>query len=123
MNIRPELEAVLDAVRRDTRCRGIAVARADGLAIVHRGSAALDPRVVAAVAATMMGTAEVAAKQLGQGEIEEITIRCTEGRIIAVNAGQEAIVIALYGREENLGLAVLTLNRAAATIAELLGRA
>ncbi len=122
MDLRQELEAVLDGVLRTTGCHAIAIGRADGLVVAHRGAPGLDPRVVAAVAATMVGAAEVAAEQLGQGDIEEITIRCTQGRIIAVNAGLEAVVIALYGRDENLGLAILTLSRAAAAIAGLLER-
>jgi len=120
MDVRHELEAVLDRVLRDTGCRAIAIARTDGLVVAHRGASWLDPRVVAAVAATMVGAAEVAAEQLGQGDIEEITIRCTQGRIIAVNAGPEAVVIALYGRDENLGLVILTLSRATEAIARLL---
>lgn len=119
-DIRRGLEAELDRVLRDTTCRALAVARTDGLVLAHRGATGLDPRVVAAVAATMVGAAEVAAEQLGQGDIEEITIRCTQGRIIAVNAGPEAVVIALYGRDENLGLAILTLSRSAGAIAKLL---
>jgi len=123
VDIRHELEALLDGVIRSTECHAIAIARTDGLVVAHRGASGLDPRIVAAVAATIVGAAEVVAQQLGQGEIEEVTIRCTQGRIIAVNAGREAVVIALYGKSENLGLAFLTLGRVAGEIGTLLDRA
>ena len=43
MDVRHELEAVLDRVLRDTGCRAIAIARTDGLVVAHRGASWLDP--------------------------------------------------------------------------------
>jgi predicted regulator of Ras-like GTPase activity (Roadblock/LC7/MglB family) len=118
--VKDKLEAVLEQARRETRCRSVAVSRRDGLVIVHRLAPAHDPRVTAASAASLVGAAKVTATELEQGGMEQVIIGCTHGQIVAVDAGPEAVMIALYDRDSNLGLALLGLTRAAQQIAKIL---
>jgi len=79
-----------------------------------------DPRLAAAMAAATVGGAASAAQELRQGAVERVIIECSAGKMIAVGAGSEAIVLALYDREANLGLALHELTQAAQAIGKIL---
>jgi predicted regulator of Ras-like GTPase activity (Roadblock/LC7/MglB family) len=119
-DIKQRLEDALDHTAQASHARSIAVARRDGLVIVHRLAPGLDPRLTAAMAAAMLGAAASAAKELRQGEIERVIVECTGGTIVAVDAGPDAIVVALYDRGANLGLALHGLARAAQSVDQML---
>ncbi|HEV8595604.1 MAG TPA: roadblock/LC7 domain-containing protein [Thermoplasmata archaeon] len=119
-DIRSELERILDRAMRDMHCMAIVAARLDGLPIASRFATKLDPRVAAAVAATIYGAAEVVSRELSQGTIEQIALQYSHGRVVAVGAGPDAVVIAVYAKEGALGLALLSLTRAAADVAAIL---
>lgn len=118
--VRTGLEAILDRAARESAARGIAVARVDGLVIVHRLRPGLDARIAAATAASIFGAAEMASAQLDQGEIEQVMIQCGKGQIVAVHAGREAIIMALFDRTAALGLALMQLARAANDVSKVL---
>ncbi len=100
--------------------RSITVTRRDGLVIVHRVAPGQDPRLAAAMAAATVGSAASAAQELRQGTVERVIIECSAGKMIAVGAGPEAIILALYDREANLGLALHGLTQAAQAIDKIL---
>jgi predicted regulator of Ras-like GTPase activity (Roadblock/LC7/MglB family) len=118
--VKDELEAVLDKAAQESGCRSVAIARRDGLVIVHRIALGLDPRATAALAASMVGAAEVAAQNLQQGEFQLVVVECSQGKIVAVGAGGEAIVIGVYAPDVNLGLALLGLRRASERVSGVL---
>ncbi len=120
LGIKERLEDAIGQANRVTPCRSIAVARRDGLVIVHRLEPGRNPQQAAAMAAAALGVATSVAKELGQGEVERVIIDCAEGKIVALNAGPDAILLALYERQANLGLALHGLVRTAHTIDELL---
>jgi len=114
------LDLVLGRAMRDTNAQAIVAARLDGLSIAARFASRMDPKVAAAVAASIYGAAEVVSRELAQGPIEQITLTCANGRVVAVGAGPEAVLFAVYPREGALGLALLSLTRAGSQIATLL---
>jgi predicted regulator of Ras-like GTPase activity (Roadblock/LC7/MglB family) len=120
LGIKERLEEAIGQVSRVTPCRSIAVARRDGLVIVHRLEPGRNPQQAAAMAAAVLGAATSVAKELSQGEVERVIIECAEGKVVALNAGPDAIILALYGHQVNLGLALHGLERTANTIDELL---
>ncbi len=118
--LKERLEDAIGQASRVTPCRSIAVARRDGLVIVHRLEAGRSPQQVAAMAAAVLGLAATVAKELNQGEAERVIVECSEGDIVAMNAGTDAVLLALYGRGANLVLALHGLAKTAHTIDELL---
>jgi len=72
------------------------------------------------MAAATVGSAASAAQELRQGTVERVIIECSAGKMIAVGAGPEAIILALYDREANLGLALHGLTQAAQAIDKIL---
>ena len=118
--IKERLEDALGEVRRVSPCRSIALARRDGLVIVHRLEPGRDPQQAAAMAAAALGAAASVAKELGQGKVERVIIECAEGKVVALDAGPDAILLALYDHGANLGLALHGLTRTARTVDEIL---
>jgi len=114
------LEAAIERTRRLSPVRSLTVTRRDGLVIVHHVAPGQDPRLAAAMAAATVGGAASAAQELHQGAVERVIIECSAGKMIAIGAGPEAIVLALYDREANLGLVLHELTRAAQAIDQIL---
>lgn len=118
--LKERLEDAIEQTSRVSHVRSITVARRDGLVIVHRVEPGQDPRLAAAMAAATVGSAAAAAQELRQGMVERVIIECSAGTIVAVGAGPEAIILALYDREENLGLALRGLTQAGQAIDKIL---
>jgi len=118
--LKERLEDAIGQASRVTPCRSIAVARRDGLVIVHRLEPGRSPQQAAAMAAAVLGLASTAAKELNHGEVERVIVECSQGDIVAMNVGSDAVLLALYDRGANLGLALTGLARTARTIDELL---
>ncbi len=118
--IKERLEYTLELSRRTSGCRSIAVARHDGLVIVHRLELGHDPRLAAAMAVVAHGSASSTAKELGQGKLERLIAECSEGKIIVLGAGPDAVIIGLYEKNVNLGLALHGLAQTAGAIEKIL---
>lgn len=118
--LKERLEDAIDETRRISHIRSITVTRRDGLVIVHRVAPGQDPSLAAAMAAATVGSAASAAEELRQGAVERVIIECSAGKMIAVGAGPEAIILALYDREANLGLALHELTQAAQAVDRIL---
>lgn len=119
------LQQVLGGVIRDLRrlseIQGVVIVRRDGLVITSDLPERVDPHKVAAMAAAIVGTGEMAAQELAQGAVSQSVVNCEEGRIICLGAGPEAILVALVGARGNLGLALLQMEKAARRTSEALG--
>ena len=118
--IKERLEYTLELTRRTSGCRSIAVTRHDGLVIVYRVEPGFDPRLAAAMAAAAYGSASSTAKELGQGRLERLVAECSEGKMIALGAGPDAVIIGLFEKNANLGLALHGLSEAAKAIGKIL---
>jgi predicted regulator of Ras-like GTPase activity (Roadblock/LC7/MglB family) len=119
-DIKTRLEDALEATGRVSDCRSIAVSRRDGLVIVHRLEKGLDSRLAAAMAAATLGAAASSARELKQGKVERVIVECEFGTIVATDAGPDAIVLAIYDRETNLGLALHGLAQTAQMVDRIL---
>ncbi len=119
-DIRQRLEGALSQTNRIGPCRSIAVARRDGLVIVHRLEDGLDPRLTAAMAAATLGAATSAARELKQGRVQRVIVECEAGTIVALDAGPDAVLLAIYDAKTNLGLALHGLAGVAKTVDEIL---
>ncbi len=118
--IKKQLEKVIEEARRVSGCRSVMVVRQDGLVIVHRVEQGHDPRLASAMTAAIFGTATFAAKELGQGGIERIMVECSDGKIIALGAGRDAVIVGLYRRNATLGLVLHGLAKAAEAVERIL---
>jgi predicted regulator of Ras-like GTPase activity (Roadblock/LC7/MglB family) len=119
-SLKERLDDVLDFAIRETGAVGIVAARRDGLPIAYRLRGREDAKLAAAMAASILGTVSSIAVQLDRGDVNDVVARCNRGRIVAVQAGAEAVVIAWYGPDVNLGLVLIRLGAVAQRIADAL---
>jgi len=113
---RGTLDEVLAQLRRLSEVSTVIVAQRDGLVIASNSSRRLEPRKLAAMAASIVGTSEMAVSELEQGAFREVMVESDDGTVLGVGAGEEAILIALVRRDANVGLVLLSLKRSAKEI-------
>jgi predicted regulator of Ras-like GTPase activity (Roadblock/LC7/MglB family) len=108
---------------RVTGCRSVAVARRDGLLIVHHLAPGTDPIAMAKIGVAAVRAVRRIAERLEQGEFEQAVIKCADGTILAAEAGSDAVLIALYEREADLSLAGFRIRTTTQAIDETLSKA
>jgi predicted regulator of Ras-like GTPase activity (Roadblock/LC7/MglB family) len=116
------LDRVIDDLTQISDIQSAAVVRRDGLVITHTFPDGVDPKIVAAMTAAIVGTSEMATIQLSQGRFARALIESDEGKLISTGAGAEALLVALVFKDANLGLVLLALDRAAKDVEEILAR-
>src|SRR5881296_527910 len=94
------LQAILTELRRLPAVLGATIARRDGILIAHALPKTMDPKKIAAMAAAIVGT--------------------HIGKMIATGAGEEAILVTMVRSEANMGLLLLSVDRAVQSISDVL---
>jgi len=118
--IRQKLEELLHEFERRAEIAAAAVVRRDGLMIAYDLPTGVDARKIAAMAAAIVGTAERATYEMGQGRFQIVMIEGEKGRMVAMGAGEKAILLALLRPEANVGLVLLEMERTAKQVQETL---
>src|SRR6266568_1601820 len=114
------LRAVLAELRRVPDILGATIARRDGLVVTHTLPDGVDPKIVAAMTAAIVGTSEMATIQLSQGRFVRAIVESEEGKLLSLGAGEEALLVALVYDDANLGLVLIAMERAAKQVEEIL---
>src|SRR5881396_3236307 len=114
------LEETIDELSQVTDIKSAAVVRRDGLVVTHTLPDGVDPKMVAAMTAAIVGTSEMATIQLAQGRFIRAIIESDEGKLLSLGAGDEALLVALVYDDANLGLVLLALERAAKQVESIL---
>ena len=115
-----QLEQTMEDLSTLTDIKAAAVVRRDGLVITHTLPDGVDPKIVAAMTAAIVGTSEMATVQLSQGRFERAIIESDEGKLLSVGAGEEALLVALVYKDANLGLVLMGMEKAAHLVDEIL---
>src|SRR5216110_2482164 len=113
------LQTVLAELRRLPGILGVTIARRDGILIAHSLPKNMDPKKIAAMAAAIVGTSEMAAVEMGLGIFSQSIVDTHIGKLMATGAGEEAILVTMLRNEANMGLIHLSVDRAVQTIEEL----
>src|SRR5437667_14445 len=114
------LQSVLAELRRLPGILGVTIARRDGILIAHSLPKTMDPKNIAAMAAAIVGTAEMATIQLAQGRFVRAIVESDHGKLLSLGAGEEALLVALVYDDANLGLVLIALERAAKQVERIL---
>src|SRR3989442_1087922 len=114
------LQAILTELRRLPAVLGATIARRDGILIAHALPKTMDPKIIAAMTAAIVGTSEMATIQLAQGRFVRAIIESDEGKLLSLGAGEEALLVALVYDDANLGLVLLAMERAAKQVEKIL---
>src|SRR5438876_353224 len=117
------LQSVLAELRRLPGILGVTIARRDWILIAHSIPKRMDPKKIATLAATIVGTSEIAAMasiQLAQGRDVRAILESDHGKLLSLGAGEEALLVALVYDDANLGLVLMALERAAKQVERIL---
>src|SRR2546427_11411827 len=106
------LQAILAELRRLPAVLGATIARRDGILIAHALPKTMDPKKIAAMAAAIVGTSEMAVVELGLGTFNSSIVETDIGKMITIGAGEEAILVTLVRNDANMGLLLLPVDRA-----------
>ncbi len=120
---RPRLQAVLLELRRIPDVLAVAIARRDGLLIAHALPKSIDPKRIAAMAASIVGTSEMASVEMGQGSFVQSIVDSANSKMLATGAGEEAILITMVRTDANMGLVLISVDKAVQTIAAIMDEA
>ncbi len=114
------IESAMADLRRLADILAVAIARRDGLIIAHDLPKNVDPKKAAAMTAAIVGTSEMAARELGQGRFLQSIVDSEHGKMLSTGAGEEALLVTLVRPDANMGLVLLGVERAAKRIAAIL---
>lgn len=117
---RTRLMGILTDLRRIPDILAVAIARRDGLLIAHSLPKSASPKKIAAMAASIVGTAEMATAEMGHASFNQVLVDTSDGKILATGAGEEAILVAMVKPDANVGLILLSIDRASQAIMGIL---
>ncbi|HYY43778.1 MAG TPA: roadblock/LC7 domain-containing protein, partial [Actinomycetota bacterium] len=97
-----------------------AVVSGDGLPMASALPEGLEEDRIAAMSAALLSLGERAAENLGKGELGQVFVEGSEGYVVLMGAGQEAVVVAITTRRAKVGLVLFEMKRAAAQVADIM---
>ncbi len=118
--LQKDLDDVMTEIRKVPGVTAAGIVRRDGIVINDLLPQSVDARKVGAMAATIVGTAEMVVQELSQGTFQQSIIESDNGKIISIGAGDEAILVALVKPGANLGLALMTMEKQASRVGDFL---
>jgi len=113
------LEKILSDLNGVEGVTGSLIAGKDGLLISQRAPEGIDVDLACAMASTLIGTGEKATKELKQGDVYQVMIEGSAGKILLIS-GKDAILLAMTEPNVNLGLVRIEMKRCIKDIEEAL---
>ncbi len=99
-----------------------ALVSVDGLMIASVLPSEISEDRIAAMSAAILSVAEHITRELKRGKFEMSIIRGEHGYIVVTDAGPDAVLVAIAGKEAKLGLIFHVVRSTAKSVAGLLGR-
>ncbi|GLR66230.1 hypothetical protein GCM10010909_09100 [Acidocella aquatica] len=85
----------------------------DGLIISSALAAGMDEDRISAMVAAMLSLGERTAAELSRGNLEQVMISGTQGHVLIIHAGNDAVLCTIAGKQIKLGLLFIDASRAA----------
>ncbi|GBD10022.1 MAG: roadblock/LC7 domain-containing protein [Thermoflexus sp.] len=98
-----------------------ALVSVDGLIIASALPRDVEEDRVSAMSAAMLSLGERIASELGRGTLDQVYVHGSNGYVILMAVGQEAVLTVLARENAKLGLVFLDMRRAAQDLAKLMG--
>lgn len=96
-----------------------AVVSVDGLIMASALPSGVEEDRVSAMSAAMLSLGERIATELGRGLLDQVYVRGTEGYVILMSVGDEAVLTTLVREGARLGLIFLDMRRTADDLSNL----
>lgn len=114
------LEEIFNDLQNIGGIEASAIASRDGLLICSNMPQKQNAETFAAMAATMLGAAEIATAELGKGIPDRIIVESKHGRIIATGAGLRALLLVMTEQSATLGLILTKVAKASERVKQVL---
>ncbi|WP_456481877.1 roadblock/LC7 domain-containing protein [Methanopyrus sp.] len=114
------IEKVLADLNRVEGVHGSLVVSSDGLIIAEAVPPDIDSEIVGAIATTVYGSGERVVDEMDLGNLEQMLIEATHGKVMIVDVGEDATLVLVVEPDANLGLIRLRAQEAAEEIAKQL---
>ncbi len=98
-----------------------ALVSVDGLIIASALPRDVEEDRVSAMSAAMLSLGERIASELGRGTLDQVYVHGSNGYVILMAVGQEAVLTVLARENAKLGLVFLDMRRATQDLAKLMG--
>jgi len=117
---REMLKEILTELNRSAGIYASAIVSRDGLLMASAMPEDVDAEAFAAMTATMVGAAETAFSELRRGVAERVIVEGTHGKIIAIGAGKDAILVGMADPKAMLGLILHHMGKAVEKVKKVL---
>jgi len=97
-----------------------AIVSVGGLIVASALPASVEEDRVSAMSAAMLSLGERIASELGRGVLNQVYIKGSDGYVILMSVGEEAVLTVLARKEAKLGLIFLDMRRTAEDLAAFL---
>ncbi len=97
-----------------------AVVSVDGLTMASSLPSGVDEDRISAMSAAMLSLGDRIASELRRGKLNQVYIRGTEGIIVLMAVGEEAVLTVMARNTAKLGLVFLDMKRATADLERLI---
>jgi predicted regulator of Ras-like GTPase activity (Roadblock/LC7/MglB family) len=98
-----------------------ALVSVDGLTIASALPQSVEEDRVAAMSAAMISLGERIASELDRGSLEQVYIKGSNGYVLLMSVGEDAVLTALARENARLGLLLLDMGRTAVALSKLIG--
>jgi predicted regulator of Ras-like GTPase activity (Roadblock/LC7/MglB family) len=115
-----ELTDLLKELENVGDIEGAAITTRDGLLVASRLPRDVNAETFAAMSATMFGAAETAVSELRKDTVKRVISEAEDCKLVAVDAGPTATLVALVRPEANLGLVLMEIIRIANATKDLM---
>jgi len=116
---RDKLEKILKELSDVGGILGSAIVTRDGLLVVSdlcKKGCDINDETFAAMSATMFGAAETALVEMKKKKAEEVTVESDDAKLIALSAGDKALLVTITEPDVNLGLVRIEMGKASEKI-------
>lgn len=114
------VERLQDMQARTPDIEASAVVSVDGLIMASSLPSSMDEDRISAMSAAMLSLGDRIASELERGQLNQVYIRGTNGIIILMAVGEEAVLTIMARSKAKLGLIFLEMRRATADLEQLI---
>jgi len=100
--------------------KAAAIVSVEGLPIASALPQGIDETRIAAMTAALLSLAERAIQEMSQGEFEQVYVKGTDGYLLVLAAGQNAVLTVSTTKDVRLGLIFLDCKRTCEKISRLI---
>jgi predicted regulator of Ras-like GTPase activity (Roadblock/LC7/MglB family) len=96
-----------------------AVVSTDGLVMASRLPADVEEDRVGAMSAAILSLGERSGQELNRGDMQQVIVKGTQGYIVLMSVGSDAVLVTMTNEKVKLGLLFLELKRASEELSKL----